>query len=200
MTEFQIYLRLGFDHLVDINGVDHILFIVALCTGFSWSDWKRLIALVSFFTVGHSITLALATLEIVQISSILVEILIPVTILATAGHAFATRNKRDSGNDKREDPPITLYLLTAFFGLIHGLGFSNYLRALLGSEESILLPLLSFNIGLELGQIVVVIAFVSLASIVQKSFRLRASVTAAGLSLIVAAWSGYMIIERLLQI
>lgn len=193
-------MRLGFEHILDVNGVDHILFIVALCTGYSWADWKRLVVLVTFFTVGHSITLALATLEIVQISSILVEILIPVTILATAIHSFATRNKRDSGSDKPKDPPITLYLLTVFFGLIHGLGFSNFLRALLGSEESIFLPLLSFNIGLELGQIIVVIAFVSLVTFVQKSFRLRASVTAVVLSLIVGVWSCYMIIERLLQI
>lgn len=146
MGVFELYLKLGFKHIVDFQGFDHIIFIMVLCAGYSYTEFKKLIVLVTAFTVGHSITLALATLQIVTVPAGIVEFLIAVTILVTA-----LANVIGSGRNK------FIYLLTLFFGLIHGLGFSNYLRALMGKEETILTPLLAFNLGLEIGQILILV-------------------------------------------
>ena len=196
MSEVYVYFRLGFEHLIDPNGVDHILFIVALCTGFAWGDWKKLLALVSYFTVGHSITLALATMETVRFSAQFVEILIPVTILVTSSHWLWIRNKSSNSVEQRKESLATLNVLALGFGLIHGLGFSNYLRALLGMEESIVVPLLSFNIGLEISQISVVIVFISVMTLLQKMVRQTASINIA-LQIAIALSAVYMIVNRM---
>ena len=148
MSLFELYLRLGFKHIIDINGYDHIVFILALCAAYSYVQFKKILILVTAFTVGHSVTLALATLKIVTISSHLIEFLIPVTILITAFSNLFNSNFKNR----------LIYVVTLFFGLIHGLGFSNYLKELLGRENNIVTPLLAFNIGLEIGQILIVIA------------------------------------------
>lgn len=156
MDEFFIYLRLGFDHITDPRGYDHILFVVALCAIYTLRQWRRVLILVTAFTVGHSITLALATLNVIHYSTASVELLIPITILITAVTNFfyvvptTERQIREARNS-----PLR-YGLALCFGLIHGLGFSNYLRSLLGRESSIATPLLSFNLGLEIGQLVIV--------------------------------------------
>lgn len=152
-STFVVYLRLGFDHIADLRGYDHILFIVALAAGYALTHWRHLLILVTAFTLGHSVTLALATLRLVSVSSAWVEFLIPVTIVATA--AFNLVEAGASGRDDTlpERAQRVKYAMALFFGLIHGLGFSNFLRALLGEEESLALPLFSFNVGLELGQI-----------------------------------------------
>lgn len=147
MSLFELYLRLGFKHIIDISGYDHIIFILVLCAGYSFTQFRKILILITAFTIGHSITLALSTLKIISISSSLVEFLIPVTILITAISNLFYSNK---GKGQ------FVYLLTVFFGLIHGLGFSNYLKELIGKESNILTPLLAFNVGLEVGQIVVV--------------------------------------------
>ncbi len=152
-SEFIVYLRLGFDHIADLGAYDHILFIVALSAGYGVADWKQLLVLVTAFTVGHSVTLALATLRLISISSALVEILIPLTILVTACYnAVEARGSRDVSGPGRRTHQMK-YALALGFGLLHGLGFSTFLRAVLGEEESIALPLFSFNVGLEVGQI-----------------------------------------------
>lgn len=152
-STFVVYLRLGFDHIADLRGYDHVLFIVALAAGYALTHWRHLLILVTAFTLGHSVTLALATLRLVSVTSAWVEFLIPVTIVATA--VFNLLEARVSG--RNETLPVRAqrvkYAMALFFGLIHGLGFSNFLRALLGDEESLALPLFSFNVGLELGQI-----------------------------------------------
>jgi hypothetical protein len=154
-SEFAVYLELGFEHIADVRAYDHILFVVALSAGYALPDWRQLLILVTAFTVGHSITLVLATLRLISISSALVEVLIPVTIVVTG--LFNVVESRLAG--EAEDPPARArhikYALALFFGLIHGLGFSTFLRAVLGEEESIALPLFSFNVGLEIGQIVI---------------------------------------------
>lgn len=145
---FKIYLELGYDHILDINAYDHILFVLTLCSVYALKDWKKILILVTAFTLGHSLTLALSVLNIVSVNPSLVEKLIPITIIITAlTNIFYSKNNQ--GNT------TTLYGMAAFFGLIHGLGFSNYLKAILGDEESVTLPLLAFNIGVELGQILV---------------------------------------------
>lgn len=126
--------------------------------------WRRLVWLVTAFTIGHSVTLALATLDLVRVSSQLVEVLIPVTIVLTS--IAAIRFSRH--DDERTGPTgsqLPQYLLAAIFGLIHGLGFSTFLRSLLGGEESITGPLLAFNLGLEAGQLFIV-AIVMLLGVV----------------------------------
>ena len=152
MNEFQLYFGLGKDHILDyVNGYDHILFVLALCALYTAQDWKRILILITAFTIGHSVTLALATLEIISVNSALIEFLIPVTILITA---VSNLFKRD--DIPRKGSVQTNYFLALFFGLIHGMGFSNYLRAILGKSSSILSPLFAFNVGLEFGQIIVV--------------------------------------------
>ena len=184
-SEFLVYLRLGFEHIADVRGYDHILFIVALTAMYPPREWLRVVVLVTAFTVGHTVTLALATLELVRISNPLVELLIPVTILAAAalnvvevewGRRRARRagvggesRDRVAGDRAREAAPafeprggrLLKYVLALGFGLIHGLGFSNFLRAALGAESSIVVPLLGFNVGVEVGQISIVAVVVA---------------------------------------
>ena len=170
MSEFLAYLQLGFDHITDSNGYDHILFIMALCTIYTLIDWKKVLVLVTAFTIGHSVTLALATLGYVSISPDVVELLIPITILFTA--FLNLFNKTQKGNAFSSEGAYTSrYPLALTFGLVHGLGFSNYLRALLGKEAEILNPLLGFNIGLELGQLIIVFVFLLIAFIITELFR-----------------------------
>ena len=150
MDEIGIYLHLGFRHIMDWEAWDHILFVLVLTLRYQWTDWKKLLVLVTAFTVGHSVTLALSTLNWVNFPSAIIEFLIPVTILLTAISNFWVK----SFHFKSKYPLI--YFLALFFGLIHGLGFSTYLKSLLGKEESIIGPLFSFNLGLELGQLLIV--------------------------------------------
>jgi hypothetical protein len=162
-SEFLTYLRLGVDHIADLSGYDHILFVAALSAVYTIAEWRRLVWLVTAFTVGHSITLALATLDLVRVDSGLVETLIPVTIvLAGIVNIIEWRSRGRWHDGRSERPPESLrrgkYALALAFGLIHGLGFSTFLRAILGDEEGIALPLLAFNIGLELGQLLIVAA------------------------------------------
>jgi hypothetical protein len=164
MTTFQAYLSLGFSHITDLQGYDHIMFIIALCAIYQLSDWKKVLILVTAFTVGHSITLALATLKILNFRSDLIEFLIPVTILITAvGNLFhkeKTSLINNTGNSQR-----LRYIAALCFGLIHGLGFSNFLRSLLGKEESIMQPLFAFNVGLEAGQLLIVLILLIISSL-----------------------------------
>ncbi|MCB0261080.1 MAG: HupE/UreJ family protein [Calditrichaeota bacterium] len=186
MSEFSLYLQLGFQHISDIAGYDHILFIVALCAVYELRQWKHLLILVTAFTIGHSITLAIATMGVVLIPSRIVEFLIPVTIFLTA--VFNTMGQRALLPGRR----VNLnYFLALFFGLIHGMGFSNYLRALLGEEESILVPLFSFNLGLEIGQLMIVAIILTISYLALNTFRVKLrewtlfiSGAAAGIALI----------------
>ena len=158
MSVFTTYLQLGFLHICSWQATDHLTFLLALCAPYVLADWRRVVALVTSFTVGHSITLALATLGVVGVNAPIIEALIPVTIALTAlvnmkqaGPALARRSRRDTS---------VLWAapnaLAVAFGLIHGLGFSNYLRALLGAKSRPVVELLSFNLGVELGQLLVV--------------------------------------------
>ena len=193
---FKVYLELGIDHILDLNGYDHMLFIITLCAVYAFSEWKKVLVLVTAFTVGHSITLALASLNIFSLNADLVELLIPVTILLTALHNVLAYKSTGSSFGKAD---WTHYALALGFGFIHGMGFSNFFRALLGSEESIFVPLLGFNIGLELGQLLIVVVFFMLywginavRKVQQRSWNLFFSGAGAGIALV-------MIIEKLLD-
>lgn len=146
------------EHILDIKGYDHILFVVALTSIYLLKDWKRVLILVTAFTIGHSITLALATLHVINFNSDLIEFLIPVTIFITAT-ANLLRKKAEYSTKKIQ----MNYWVALFFGLIHGMGFSNYLRSLLGTDKTIFTQLLAFNVGLEIGQIIIVASFMAVS-------------------------------------
>ncbi len=173
------------EHILDILGYDHIMFVVALTAIYLLREWRRLLILVTAFTIGHSITLALATLRVVNFNSELIEFLIPVTIFITA---ISNLFKKDSYRSSAQIN--TNYVYALFFGLIHGLGFSNYLRSLLGSDNTIVPQLLAFNLGLEVGQIIIVgsflfisFIFVAIFGISRRDWNLIISSAVAGIAL-----------------
>ena len=149
MQDFFFFFQLGWEHIISKDALDHQLFILALIAIFSFRDWKKVLILVTAFTIGHSLTLVLSALDVFRFPSDWVEFLIPCTIVFTA-----LDNIIFSKNEKKL---IQLnYYLALLFGLIHGMGFANSVRMMLASEQDITLPLFGFNVGLELGQIVVV--------------------------------------------
>lgn len=186
MSVFRLYLELGIDHILDFKGYDHILFVMTLCAVYFASEWRRVLILITAFTIGHSVTLALATLHLITVSTELVEFLIPLTIALTALFNVLYRKERVN-----RTLHMVKYFAALFFGLIHGLGFSNYLRSLLGSESSIVKPLFAFNVGIELGQILVVVVIMVMTWVVVKVLRsprrewnLLVSGAALGISLV----------------
>lgn len=186
MTTFTVYLRLGFEHLLDLRGYDHILFLAVLCAAYTLARWRELLVLVTAFTIGHSVSLAVATLRLVRVDTGLVEFLIPVTIAATAVTNLAGLRREDPAEHRVAARPLR-YALALVFGVVHGLGFSNFLRLALGEERSLLVPLLSFNVGLELAQIVVAAgvlavgaAAVRVLSLPERAWTLLLSVAAGG--------------------
>jgi len=195
-SEFLVYLRLGFEHITDPGGLDHVLFVAAL-TATDVDRPKHLFWLVTAFTLGHSLTLALATLRVVNVGSTLVEILIPLTIIATCALNAGTWNASGSGSSHGGRRECLRYGLAAGFGLVHGLGFSSFLRAALGGEESILLPLFAFNTGLEIGQLTIVSALVLVAAVLMRAGGLRRSAWTLGVSGTAAFVAGLMVIERI---
>ena len=217
LSEFFTYFQLGIGHIADLRGYDHILFIVALTAGYAPREWRRLLWLVTAFTIGHSITLALATLQLVRVNSALIELLIPVTIVLTAGYSMLARWRaeqaaeagagRGSGTGdgpmgRAAAPPerqLLLYLLAGCFGLIHGLGFSTFLRAILGGEESILLPLFAFNVGLEFGQMAIVACVLLAGALACEVAGLARRRWATALSVVIVAAGLQMIWSRIRQ-
>jgi len=196
MSEFHLYFDLGRDHILDYaNGYDHILFVVALCALYISRDWKKILILVTAFTIGHSITLALSTLRIVSVKAELIEFLIPLTIFITAvSNLFKNENNISDG------PMQMNYIFATFFGLIHGLGFSNYLKSLLGKDQGIITQLLAFNLGLEFGQIIIVLLFMSIAFVLvdlfglnRRDWKMVISSAIAGISLVLMKDNMYWI-------
>jgi len=184
MHEFWMYTQIGFNHIANLSGMDHILFVAALCIRYQFSDWKKWLVLITAFTIGHSITLVLSVFNYLDFATNLIEFLIPVTILITAINNMFV--KKFSFNTKF---PI-IYFFALFFGLIHGLGFSFYLKSLLGIQQNIAPALLAFNLGLEIGQILIVMAilvisfiFVSLLRAPRRDFVLIVSGGILALSL-----------------
>lgn len=167
MSEFWLYFNIGLKHVLDINGYDHVLFLIALSVPYAFKDWKKVLILVSLFTVGHTLALILSVYEIVIIKASLVEFFIPVTILITALFHLFTAGK----SGKKESITFVAFV-TLFFGIIHGLGFSNYFKAILpGEKVDKLVPLLEFALGIEAAQIIVVLIVLLLSYIVQTFFR-----------------------------
>lgn len=164
MQDFSLYFNLGWQHILDWNGYDHILFVAVLCGVYLLKDWRQVLILVTAFTVGHSITLALSVFNVVRVNTDLIEFLIPVTIVITAFVNIL---------NKKYDKKLlwVSYCFAMFFGLIHGLGFSNFLKSVLGKEERITGPLFAFNVGLEFGQLLIVLGVLIFSSILMRIFN-----------------------------
>jgi hypothetical protein len=186
MDQFLIYFGVGRDHILEFGmGLDHILFVFALAASYLLIDWKKILILVTAFTVGHSITLALATLNIIQVRSDVVEFFIVITILIAAISNLFQKGAVSGARVQLN------YFYALFFGLIHGLGFSNTLRAMLSKNQELTTPLLAFNLGLEFGQIIVVVAFlvtgfiaVNVFGVNRREWKVIVSSAIAGISLI----------------
>lgn len=185
LQEALIYLELGIEHLLDLEGYDHMLFLVALCAGYSYRDWRKLLWLVTAFTIGHSITLALAVFYL-SVSASLIEWLIPVTIVLAALYELtsATSSMR------------VRYGMALIFGLVHGLGFSNFLKAMFSDSGDVLLPLLSFNVGLEVAQGVFVLLLLFVGWVLTDVLGLASQRWSRSLAVIAMVVAGYMVIER----
>jgi ABC-type antimicrobial peptide transport system permease subunit len=186
MGDFGFYLREGFYHITDWKGYDHILFVMALCLPYVAKDWKKIVVLVTAFTIGHSVTLALSVFDAILISSKWIEFLIPVTILLTSLGNLLQQHTTDQ-------QPKLRYAAALLFGLIHGLGFSNYLKSMLGKSETIVTQLLAFNVGLELGQLLIVLfvlllafLFIRVLNVLRRDWLLFITGGIAALSLVMA--------------
>jgi hypothetical protein len=167
MSEFWIYFEIGLRHVLDIKAYDHVLFLIALTVPYAFKDWKRVLLLVSLFTFGHTLALLLSVFGFVVIKVNLVEFLIPITILITAFfHLFTV------GKSGKNDSVSVIAFITLFFGIIHGLGFSNYFKTILpGNGTAKLIPLLEFALGIEAAQLIVVFVVLIVSYIVQTFFR-----------------------------
>ena len=167
MSEFWIYFQIGLKHVLDTHAYDHVLFLIALAIPFTFKDWKRIVLLVTLFTIGHTMALLLSVFGIIAIKVNVVELLIPITILITAVFNLFT-----AGKSSKKESINLIFFITLFFGIIHGLGFSNYFKSILGGDaNSKILPLSEFALGIEAAQIVVVFVVLILSYIVQTVFR-----------------------------
>ncbi len=166
LDDFWFNLQYGINHVLDINAYDHVLFLIVLTVPYMFKDWKRILLLVSVFTLGHTLSLVLATYDVVSVSANLVEFLIPVTILVAALFNVFT-----SGKGAQKEKVGILFITTLFFGLIHGLGFAREFRMLVGQEDSKLLPLLTFAMGIEIAQVIIVFMVLFLGFLCQTIFR-----------------------------
>ena len=186
MHPFEFYLKLGFDHIANLNGYDHILFLVVLCAVYQISQWRNILILVTAFTIGHSITLFIVSLDFFSIPSKIIKLLIPVTILITSLQNVINIKQIENSSRMGKN-----YFMALFFGLIHGMDFSNYFKALIMSPDEIVIPLLGFNIGIELGQLLIVLfivlisfIFLNIIKIKHLKWNLFISGAAFGISLI----------------
>lgn len=167
MSEFWIYFQIGLKHVLDIHAYDHVLFLIALTIPYAFKDWKRILLLISVFTIGHTLALLLSVFGIIAIKVNIVEFLIPITILITAFFHLFT-----AGKASKNESINLIFFVTLFFGIIHGLGFSNYFKTILGgSPTSKLLPLGEFALGIETAQLIVVFVVLIISYMVQTIFR-----------------------------
>ncbi|KPH12467.1 HupE/UreJ family protein [Chryseobacterium sp. ERMR1:04] len=166
MQDFLFYLQLGWEHIISLDALDHQLFVLALIAVYSYNDWKKILILVTAFTIGHSITLALSILDVFRVPSAWVEFLIPLTIVLTSLDNIIMKNQKQTLMRAN-------YYLALIFGLIHGMGFANTARVMIAKSQNIFFPLLGFNIGLELGQIIIVFVILIVLFIALKIFKVN---------------------------
>ena len=167
IENFWFNVQYGVNHVLDINGYDHVLFLMVLTVPYLFKDWKRVLLLVTVFTIGHTCSLLLASYDVVTVKASLVEFLIPITILIVAIYNVFTSGKFEKGNRK-----ITLlFFSTLFFGIIHGLGFAREFIMFAGKSENKLTLLLEFALGIEIAQVIIVFVVLFLGFLGQTIFR-----------------------------
>lgn len=193
MQDFQLYFQMGLEHLTDLNGWDHMAFLVVLAAGNLLKDWKKVLVLATAFTLGHSLTLATTAMGLRVFPSEVVEVMIPVTILLSAAFNFVTQV-----NDRSR---LGLYLLALVFGLVHGMGFAGYFSSLLmGMGEGIAWPLFAFNVGIEVGQIAILLVFLVMGTIAVKGLGLSLQWWRKGVSLLGGLAGLYLLLRTLLEL
>jgi cytochrome bd-type quinol oxidase subunit 2 len=166
MSQFWFYFRLGLEHVLDWLAYDHLLFLIVLVVGYTFLSWKRVLWLVTIFTLGHTTSLILSVYDVMMVDKEWIEILIPITILITALYNILTAKKKE----KQKNVSV-LYFTTAFFGIIHGLGFSTYFEMISSNTSSKFLPLVEFALGIEAAQIIVVLITLIIAFLFQNVLR-----------------------------
>ena len=191
MSELLAFFQVGFRHIVSVEAMDHVLFLLVLAAIYRFRDWRDALWVVSAFTVGHSITLALAVTGAMRLPTALIEFLIPVTIVVTCVENLVVTDRTRAPWGGRYRP-----VFAGVFGLVHGAGFANYLRDLF--VDRVAVPLLGFNLGIEAGQIVVLLAAAGLFALVDAGLRaapvrapLRARVVmvSSSVALVAAVWA-----------
>jgi len=180
MQDFWFYIKLGLEHVLDLGAYDHILFLAALAVPFTFKNWKKVLLLATVFTITHCLSLALSAYGILIMDVGLIEFLIPVTIFLTAVFNLIY------AKSATEHKTILLHIIaTAFFGLIHGFGFSNYFNMLMAGEEEKLGPLLGFATGIEISQLIVVLVVLSLTYLFQSVFGVKKTIFIVSASILV---------------
>ncbi len=180
MENFWFYMEMGLNHVLDLAAYDHILFLSALAIPFTFKSWKKVLLLATVFTITHCLSLLLSVFEIVVIDVSLIEFLIPVTIFLTA--IFNIMYQKNIKGNKR----IVLHVLaTAFFGLVHGFGFSNYFKMLISGEDEKVTPLLGFATGIEISQVIIVMIVLLMAFFIQGIGKVKQSIFVLSASIIV---------------
>ncbi len=191
MSDLVLYFKMGLHHVLDFSAYDHILFLIVLAIVFNFSEWKKVAWLITFFTIGHSITLALAAYGVLKTRIDIIEFLIPLTIFIT-GIVNILRAKRSSLGKEN----INL-IFALFFGLIHGLGFSNYFRLMVGRSENKFFPLLEFALGIEAAQLIIVFGILVLGAIFQNFLKVSKRDWVLVISSIVIGFAIDMMLERM---
>ncbi|MBM3915167.1 MAG: HupE/UreJ family protein [Sphingomonadales bacterium] len=190
METLLFYFPLGWEHILSVDALDHQAFLAAMGACYLFPDWKRLLMVVTAFTVGHSLTLALSVIDLFTVNSKVVELLIPITIALTAAQQWW-------GRSAHQNKSLMLYASALFFGFIHGMGFANNIRFMLSQDQSLGWGLLGFNLGLEAGQLVFMALFLLLAQALVQFFRLEKRKWTESVALITFGISVFMIVERL---
>jgi HupE / UreJ protein len=191
MQDFKLYFGIGTQHILTWEAMDHILFVAALCLRYLITDWKKVVVLVTAFTIGHSITLALSALHLIHVNTRWIEFLIPLTIIATAINNLLQRQQQVEHPSRL---PL-IYFFALFFGLIHGLAFANSLLSLVGGDN-LVVPLLAFNLGIEAAQLLVVAIILAISFIFVQLMRVRRTWWVWGVSTLVLLASLKMAFER----
>ncbi|EDP72561.1 hypothetical protein FBALC1_15707 [Flavobacteriales bacterium ALC-1] len=166
LENFWFNVKYGINHVLDINGYDHVLFLMVLAVPYVFKDWKRVLLLVSMFTLGHTLSLVLAAYGIVSVNGKLVEFLIPVTIIIAAIYNVFTASKRN-----KNSKVSLLFFTTLFFGLVHGLGFAREFKMFAGQSENKIELLIEFALGIEIAQVIIVFVVLFLGFLCQTFFR-----------------------------
>ncbi len=190
------FLKIGLQHICDWEAYDHMLFLLALVAPYAIRDWRRILILISAFTIGHCLTLVLASLDLLQLDQDLIEFLIPVSIAITALTNVLTSAKMSSWLFRIE------YFVVFVFGLIHGAGFSNFFKIMFSEADGIIVPLLMFNLGVELGQVIIVSVIIAVSWIalgLLGKIGLRQNVWKMLLSFVALGISSYWIIQSIMS-